>query len=136
MKELKKHIFIIGMMMIAGLNLYAKGEKETSSVYMFGVAGAFGDSIICMTDIQQVEGAQIGKNGFLVARNQYAYQLKGYLENVEGMPNRTCTIFFSPKKSKIEKKYLKIRNRYQKEKSTILKYVTPNQFKFTKFPAE
>ena len=83
----------------------AKGDGQ-EGVYMFGVGAAFGDSIVYFTDIQFVEGKDMVKNGFLTNRNMYSYQLENYLEEAKNLPHRTCTVFFSKKKSKIEKKYL------------------------------
>ncbi|MBQ8592961.1 MAG: hypothetical protein IJ467_01525 [Bacteroidaceae bacterium] len=133
---MKNYILTACVAMLFCLQLSAKGEGDSPQVYMFGVAGAFGDTIVCMTDIQLVESAKVGKHGFLEARNQYAYQLKGYLENVLGMPHRTCAIFFSEKKSKIEKKFLKVRKRYQKDDGIELRYVGESDFKFKQFSFE
>lgn len=120
------------MMSLPGL---AKSD-EKEGVYMFGVGAAFGDSIVYFTDVQFVEGKDMVKNSFLEARNQYSYQLENYLENVKNLPNRTCAIFFSEKKSKIEKKFLKLRKKYEGDAANSFRMLDVSEFKFQRFELE
>ena len=84
-----------------------------------------------MTDIQVLEEAYIEtKTGFMYDRSIYSQQLQIWVEQVKGQPYTTCSIFFSDSKSKLEKKYKKIRDKYYKDQSTILKHLEPGEFKF------
>ncbi|MBQ8866988.1 MAG: hypothetical protein IJ013_04620 [Bacteroidaceae bacterium] len=118
--------------------LWAKGDKsaDTQTVYIFGVATAFGDSIMHFTEIQEIQGIGLVKKGFLEGRSLYSYQLKGYLENAENLPNRTCTVFFSEKKSKLQKKYTKLKQRYQANKKLSCRTLDATTFSFEKYEAE
>lgn len=111
-------------------------EKKQSEVYLFGVATSFNDTLVHFTDIQPVEGAAINKQGFLEARNQYAYQLKNYLENVMSLPNRTCAVFFHTNKSKLEKDYSKLRKKYVERKDLKYETLPTSNFQFKTFKLE
>lgn len=112
------------------------GNGNEQNIYMFGIAAAFGDSVVYFTDIQSIQGKELIKKGFLNARNHYSYQLKGYLENVLNLPHRTCAIHFSEKKAKLEKKYLKLRKKYQADTTVVFRTLDQGQFQFEKFSLE
>lgn len=131
MRNIKHLIFLVGTFLLCTV---VTAKSKTQEVYMFGIAASFGDSIVYFTDIQIISGNEVlSKNGFLEARNQYAYQLKNYVENSENLPNRTCAIFFDKKKSKLEKKYIKLKNQYSKDKSVLYRNLDSGKFKFVKF---
>ena len=108
-------------------------------MYVFGFAASFTDSIVHFTDIQRVDSAWTNtKNGFLLGRDIYSYQLRDYLAQNLNMPHRTCITIFATKRSKIEKKYLKMVRQYseQKGKKGIpvkgfnVQHINQNQFKY------
>lgn len=134
MKIIKTLMVVAACAMMSLPGLAKSDEKE--GVYMFGVGAAFGDSIVYFTDVQFVEGKDMVKNSFLEARNQYSYQLENYLENVKNLPNRTCAIFFSEKKSKIEKKFLKLRKKYEGDAANSFRMLDVSEFKFQRFDLE
>ena len=68
----------------------------------------------------------------LPERSQYSYQLKNYLENEEGLTNRTCFVYFSNSKKKLQKTINKMKTKYQKGKTLLIREVNPNAFKFKK----
>ena len=110
-------------------SLWAKVERTT--VYMFGFAASFTDSVAYVTDIQQLDSAYMEtKSEFLVDRVVYSDQMQTYLETSALMPNCTCTVFFGTKKNKVEEEYRKIRKRYQEDGSVILKDLKSASFKF------
>jgi hypothetical protein len=41
-----------------------------------------------------------------------------------------CAFFYDTKKSRLEKKYAKIRKRYEKAQDVLLRFVPTNEFKF------
>ena len=89
-------------------------------MYIFGFSASFTDSVVYITDIQQLDSAYIEtKYDFLMDRAVYSDQLQTYLEAVKQMPNSTCAVFFHTKKSKLIEEYDK-----------MLKELTDGSFKF------
>ena len=86
----------------------ASGKKVTT-VYLFGMAASFNDSIVHFTTVQQVDSAWMSKKSkFLLGREEYSYQLRQYLAESKAMPHRTTWLFFSTNKEKMEKKRAKM----------------------------
>ena len=105
-------------------------KKVEKDVYVWGVSISFSDSIVYFTEIQHVEGAAL-ENKFLPNRHMYSYELKDYMSFEEGMPGRTSFIFFSEKRSKLEKKEQKVKKRLVERQGKTVRYLG-DKFKFTK----
>jgi hypothetical protein len=108
-----------------------KGSKG-KSVYIVGVSASFTDSLVYFTEIQLLDSVRLDKNKMLPERSQYSYQLKNYLENEEGLTNRTCFVYFSNSRKKLQKTINKMKIKYQKGKILLIREVNPNAFKFKK----
>lgn len=108
-----------------------KGSKG-KSVYIVGVSASFTDSLVYFTEIQLLDSVKLDKNKMLPERAQYSYQLKNYLENQEGLTNRTCFVYFSSNKNKLQKTISKMKAKYQKGKTMLIREVNPNEFRFKK----
>lgn len=108
-----------------------KGSKG-KSVYIVGVSASFTDSLVYFTEIQLLDSVKLDKNKMLPERAQYSYQLKNYLENQEGLTNRTCFVYFSNNKNKLQKTISKMKTKYQKGKTMLIREVNPNEFRFKK----
>lgn len=125
---------VIGIILGAIFSLFASdicAKPKKTKVYVFGISTNFTDSITYITDIQTLETAYIEtKTGFLYDRSIYAQQLQIWVEQVKLQPYTTCAIFFNESKSKLEKKYKKIRDKYYKDQSTIVQQLEPEEFKF------
>ena len=106
-------------------------ENKKKGMYMVGVSASFTDSLIYFTDIQFVDSVELGKDKLLPMRGQYSDQLDSYLEQVKGMENRTCFIYFDKKKEKVEKTIKKMKEKYQKDGKSILRDLGAD-FKFSK----
>lgn len=120
---------ITALMLICATDIYSK-PKQTK-IYIFGVSINFTDSTTYITDIQALEPAYIEtRTGFLYDRSIYSQQLQIWVEYAKNQPNTTCTVFFSENKSQLEKKYIKVRNNYNKDQSTKLKTLNAGEFKF------
>jgi len=65
-------------------------------------------------------------------RELYSYQFKNFLELDMNQPNRTCMIYFSDSKKKLDKEALKILGKYKKNKAVALQKIDPEKFRFTK----
>ena len=110
-------------------------ENKKNGMYIVGVSASFTDSLIYFTDIQFVDSVKVGKDKLLPMRSQYSDQLENYLEQVKGMENRTCFIYFNEKKAKLEKTLNKMKENYQKEGKSILRELG-DEFKFVKAEEE
>ena len=98
---------------------------QPDHVYMFGLAGSFKDSVVYITEIEDVKGAWIdSKNKFLLSRDSYSYQLKQHMTDQYQQPDRVCVVFYATSKKKIEKILKKLRKKY-KELTTL-----PTEFHF------
>lgn len=106
-----------------------KGNKS-KCVYVAGVSASFTDSLVYFTEIQQIDSVSVDKNKMLPGRAQYSGQLKSYLENEEGLTNRTCFVYFSTQKKKLQKVMTKLKTKYQKGNTLLIREVNPNAFRF------
>ena len=75
-------------------------------VYAFGVSASFTDTVVYYTDIQLIDSVHLD--------------------------NRTCMIYFSDSKKKLDKEALKILGKYKKNKAVALQKIDPEKFRFTK----
>lgn len=132
---MKTSKYIIGIVLFSltfvwSIDLSAK-NKRVPKVYIFGVAASFNDSTIYFTDVQEIDSVWINdKNNFLLNRSDYSYQLKNYLES-QGQSRRTCIVSYALKRKDLEKKYMKMRNKYVKKGSLDIRNIDSNEFKFT-----
>lgn len=135
MKKIFSILFILCLVM-PSLS-FAKGGKKKESkkkiqteVYVWGVSLSFSDSIVYFTEIQRVEGAII-EDKLLPNRHLYAYELKDYMSYEEGKPGRTSFIYFSDKRSKLEKKEQKVKKKLIEGGEKSVRYLG-DKFNFTK----
>lgn len=135
MKKIFSILFVL-CLLVPSLS-FAKGGKRkeakkkiVTEVYVFGVSLSFTDSVAYFTEIQHIDGAII-EDKMLPNRHLYSYELKDYMSYEEGKPGRTSFIYFSDKRSKLEKKELKVRKRLLYDGEKIVRYLG-SKFKFTK----
>lgn len=130
MKKIVSIFFVLCLM--SPCTLFAKGDekKVEKDVYVWGVSMSFSDSIVYFTEIQHVEGVVL-ENKLLPNRHLYSYELKDYMSFEENMPGRTSFIFFSEKRSKLEKKEQKVKKRLVERQGKSVRYLG-DKFKFTK----
>lgn len=131
---MKKYIVVLCLMMV-GLGTASAKKQQVEKMYMFGMAAAFTDTIVHFTNIQTVDSVWIeSKNNFLQDRDVYSYQLRNYLRDKQQSPNRTCIVFYSTKREKLEKKYQKMKRLYGKDKHGVehfdVRYIMDTDFKF------
>ena len=102
---------------------------KTNKVYMFGFSASFKDSVVYVTEIQNVQEAWIDtKTKFLLGRDQYSAQLKNYITDKLNQPGRVSMVLFELNKKKAEKLYLKLMKKYQK--GYDVRYVNNKDFSF------
>lgn len=126
-----KFVKIVASLFIVLAVCTASTMEKKKGMYMVGVSASFTDSLIYFTDIQFLDSVELDKDELLPMRGQYSDQLDSYLEQVKGMENRTCFIYFDEKKDKVEKTIKKMKEKYQKDGKSILRDLGAD-FKFLK----
>lgn len=110
------------------------GDKKENikPVYVFGVSASFADTIVYYTDIHVLDSVSLDNNGFLPNRELYSYQLKNYIESSRKQENRTCMIYFSENKKKLDKEFAKLMAKYKKSGGVALEAIPLEQFRFNR----
>ena len=119
------------LLLVVALTALGASAKplKTNQVYMFGFSASFKDSVIYVTDIQNVPGTWVeSKNKFLLLRDEYSRQMKDYLEEKLQQEKRVCVVFYYLKKKKAEKEFLKLMKKYKK--GYEVRHVNEKDFKF------
>ncbi|MBR2115240.1 MAG: hypothetical protein IJ929_11340 [Prevotella sp.] len=131
-------LFVLTLVLAAMATTVEAKRVKTSHMYMFGFAASFVDSTLYLTDVQDVQGAWYDtKDKCLMLRDSYSDQLKEYMKEKMGQPNRVCLVIFAKTKKKAEKKYQKLKKKYMSKDGIIhgMKYLTAADFKFTAIDA-
>ena len=130
MKYIKLFFAITLLFTLCSAFSLKKGESKP--VYAFGVSASFNDSVVYYTDIQLLDSVELPKDGFLPNRDLYSYQLKNFIENGGMQQNTTSMIYFSEKKSQLEKEQTSLLGKYKKSKTVILQLIDADKFRFVK----
>lgn len=130
--RLRQLLIVTALLVGCVINGNAKGYRP-AKIYMFGFAASFNDSTIYLTDIQTVNAYLVNnRTKFLANREDYSYQLRNYLQSngLEAYP--TCITIFGENEKDATKKYLKLKERYEKSKKKYsIKSLKDSQFKYT-----
>jgi hypothetical protein len=103
-------VFISAVAVASDRKNNRKEDKKADSVpvYIWGVSMSFSDSTVYFTEIQELDSVVL-VNGALPHLQYYSYELKDYMNFEENMPGRISVIYFNEKRSKLEKKELKVK---------------------------
>ncbi len=130
--RLRQLLIVTALLVGCVINGNAKGYRP-AKIFMFGFASSFNDSIVYLTDIQTVNAYLVNnRTKFLANREDYSYQLRNYLQSngLEAYP--TCITMFAENEKDATKKYLKLKERYEKSKKKYsIKSLKDSQFKYT-----
>ena len=130
--RLRQLLIVTALLVGCVINGNAKGYRP-AKIYMFGFAASFNDSTVYLTDIQTVNAYLVNnRTKFLANREDYSYQLRYYLQSngLEAYP--TCITMFAENEKDATKKYLKLKERYEKSKKKYsIKSLKDSQFKYT-----
>lgn len=132
--KLFKHLFFAITLMAVGTMKVQAQDVKVPHAYMFGFVASFNDSTVYFTNIQKVDSVWVTKKKkFLSGRNQYSYQLRNFFSETRNMPNRTCVVIANVDRKKLEKKYIKMKNKYlvKSKKPYDVRNVAESDFKFT-----
>ena len=131
--KLFKHLTLaIALMAFGSSNVSAQNVKVPQA-YMFGFVASFNDSTVYFTNIQKVDSVWVTKKKQMLAgRSQYAYQLREFFTQKRNMPNRTCVVMANVDRKKLEKKYIKMKNKYlvKSKKPYDVRNIADTDFKF------
>ena len=103
---------------------------ESVPVYIWGVSMSFSDSTVYFTEIQELDSVVL-QNGALPHLQYYSYELKEYMSFEENTPGRSSVIYFNEKRSKLEKKELKVKKHLIEKEGKTVRYLG-DKFKFVK----
>lgn len=130
--RLRQLLIVTALLVGCVINGNAKGYRP-AKIYMFGFAASFNDSTVYLTDIQIVNAYLVNnRTKFLANREDYSYQLRNYLQSngLEAYP--TCITMFAENEKDATKKFLKLKERYEKSKKKYsIKSLKDSQFKYT-----
>jgi len=113
---MRKSLFFVLFFLACLACQNAEAKIKQKSVYMFGFAISFVDSVAYITDVQYIDSSFIDtKTKFLVGRNMYSLQLQEFLAKNEGCMHPVTAVFFGKKKEKMEKKMLSVRRRFERD---------------------
>jgi len=132
MKFLKHLTLVIAMMAFGSSNVSAQDVKVPQA-YMFGFVASFNDSTVYFTNIQKVDNVWVTKKKkMLSGRNHYSYQLREFFAQKRQQPNRTCVVVANVDRKKLEKKFIKMKNKYlaNSKKPYDVRTISDNDFKF------
>jgi len=110
-------------------------ERATDKdvVYVFGVGTNFNDSVIYLTEINDIRALKLQKKTkFLPFRSEFSLQLREYLEGGLGLQNETCCMFYADKRKTLAKRYYKLKKRYLDEGGWRIVIVGQDKFSFKK----
>ena len=106
----------------------ASAGSKKDKIYAFAYGTCFNDSTIYLSSVNHLSIASIDKKSNLLNdRSGYSDQFKAYLDK-QYKKDHTCTIFFSTSRKKLEKKYVKLRRKYRKDKESKLVEVPVSEF--------
>lgn len=111
----------------------AEAKRIQKPVYLFGFSASFKDSVVYITDVQDIKGAWMdSKTKHLLGRENYSAQLKDYLTTKLQLKDRVCLVFYAVNKKDAEKQYQKIKAKYtEKAKGAFdVRYLPLGDFRF------
>ncbi len=109
------------LLMVMTCCLVSVAKEKKTTIYIFGYAASYVDSLAYVTDIQKLDSAYIEtKGGFLIGRGAYSGQLEQYVQQYTGKENINTAVFFSEKKKKLEKTLQRVTSLCQKD--TVLRF--------------
>ncbi|MBP5771251.1 MAG: hypothetical protein J6W75_07795 [Bacteroidaceae bacterium] len=127
---MKDKIIICLLGLLFALPSLAQKKPEKKTIYLFGFATSFTDSLAYLTSIQKLDEGWIDEHKFLVDRSLYSLQLQINLEQIEGVKNPICTILFDTKQRRLQRKWAKIKKRHEAAQDLIYKELGEEHFKF------
>ncbi len=127
MKQFHILMLVVGLCLASAMRAAA---PERKAVYMFGFAASFTDSVAFITDPQLIDSAYVLQNGFLADRTLYANQLDHHVQVRHDKADMVPSLFWHTKLNKLEKRWQKIRKRYEADPAMRLVRLGADEFQF------
>lgn len=99
-------------------------------IYGFAYTTSLKDSVVYLSALQTIPEAQVGKYDFLNFRADYGKQFSTYIQQSYGLPYVTTVVYFDKSRSKLEKRYLRVRRVAKYEQRKQIVEVNYSDFKF------
>lgn len=136
--KLFRTFLLVALAALCTTNAEAKLKKPKSNepvptlIYAFGVSQNLSDSTVYLTSIAAVNGAMLMPYHTLQYRQYYSEQLKKYVEETYGTDHQTVAFFFDVNRKKMEKQYLKVQKKAQKNTlhNVTIKTIPAEAFRF------
>lgn len=110
---------------------HAPTEKDI--VYVFGVGTNFNDSAVYLTEVLPVPYMKLTKKyKFLPYRADFSEQFKDYLASTYGIEHETTCVFYDKSRSKLAKRFYKVKKRYLDLGTSNLVVIGSSDFTFKK----
>lgn len=124
-------LFAIGLasVFLTPMPAQAQDKNTPKRVYAFGYAETLNDTVIYITQIQELKGAELDNKGFIHFRESYDAQLQHYLMSVQ-KSHTMCITIYGTSRSKLEKKFIRLRRDLNHRKQVRLVELPSNQFQF------
>lgn len=104
--------------------------EEVQRVWAFGFAENLNDTLVYISPVQELVGAELEKGTeFLMFREDYAQQMKQKMESTYP-GGYVCSVIYAKTKERAEKKYLKVRREQRRRYQTLLIELTREEFQF------
>lgn len=114
------------------LTAFADGntKEKAKTIYFFGVAKNYTDSVACLTDVCKIDSVAISPSTKDVANlDMYTDQYRNYfLQN--GQEGYICATFVADSYKKIEKLFLKQRMRLERKGGLKLSFISNLDFQY------
>lgn len=107
----------------------ARDKNTPKKVYAFGYAETLNDTVIYITPIQELRDAELDNKGFIHFRESYDAQLQKYLLSVQN-GHAMCITIYGTSRSKLEKKFVRLRRDLNHRKHVRVVELTPSDFQF------
>lgn len=131
----KRIVLMLLCLLIGAGTIWAAKKKKTANeamektMYLFGVAKNYGDSISVMTAIFPMERVALMPNKAVANLEMYTEQLSLFFK-LQGQYGYICATYYADSYKDAEKKYLKVRKRFRKETNLTLQTLSNDDFKY------
>lgn len=133
MKKTLSAVFVcvlgLACVLLTAVPTQARDKNTPKKVYAFGYAEALNDTVIYITPIQELINAELDNKGFIHFRESYDAQLQQYLLGVQ-KGHTMCITIYGTSRSKLEKKFVRLRRDLNHRKHVRLVELTPSEFQF------
>lgn len=128
---MKKYITSILLALLATISCMTQAKAQTThSIYAFGVAQSFADSVCYMSSVQRIDSVTLSHEGLLNDRAFYSDAFARFVQTQFGQTGTMGSIIFGKNRKDVETKYFRVRSRYIHREHMKVKEISANDFAF------